>query len=131
MPITLNDIVLPDGLLIDNALSWSGIDSVVEKSAGGRPLIWEQVTYGRPITLKGPREVIYLQYSTILELQAIASEPGMIYVLDYNGTSYNVRFAHENSPALFATALVPRDNHQPADWFHRILHLERPPFSGR
>ncbi len=118
--ITLEGIELPDNLTMGNDVSWSGVESIVELTAGGRPTVWEQTKYGRPIVLKGTVDTAWITYQTLKALQALSSTPGEIYSLNYEGTAYNVRFAHENEPALFAVPRIARPNHQDSDEFHSV-----------
>ncbi len=110
--IELEGIELPDNLVMADEFSWTGVQTVSEKSAGGRSLIWEQAEENRPITLKGTTDKAWIKRDILELLHKFARIPGAIYVLKFEGDVYNVRFRNEDGSPVTAIPRNPRPNYK-------------------
>lgn len=119
MAISLDSVSLPD-LLMDNEFGWNGVQAVVEMSLGGRPIVWEGSASGKEIDLVGGSDWGWMDRTTLLALQALASVPQATYTLSYEGASYTVRFRHEDNPTIEAEPIIPRPNPSGTDWFRNV-----------
>jgi len=119
MAITLGGVDLPD-LLIENEFGFPGVDSRVEFSLGGTPIIWEQEMTGKPIDLRGTTDTGWITRSVLQSLYALAAVPGATYTLDYEGTIYTVRFRNEDRPVLAAKPAVGRPNQDTTDYYSDV-----------
>lgn len=106
MQITLDGVELPELEFVER-FTETNIDSRVSMSLGGVPMIWEQKSYGRPITLQGGEYTGIMSRETLLSLQSMASAIGSdaIYTLSYDSEEFNVRFRNEEI-AIEATPIV-------------------------
>jgi hypothetical protein len=119
MSITLAGISLPD-LVIEDEYAQAGVRSVVEFSLGGRPIIWEDLRYGKTIDLVGTGDTGWIDRSTLEQLQSIANIPLQEFTLDYEGELKSVRFRQEDPPVISATPILPRPNHVDGDWYANV-----------
>lgn len=119
MTITLAGITLPD-LVLQDEYAQAGVRSVVEFSLGGRPIIWEDLQYGKTIDLIGDAETGWIDRTTLEALKTIANVPLQEFILDYEGDLKSVRFRHEDPPVISAIPILPRPNHSSVDWYANI-----------
>lgn len=119
MAISLGGVTLPE-LVWDNEFGRAPVESKVDVSLGGTPLIWEQTTEGISIDLVGGTETGWATRSVLVALMALASLPEATYALSYEGDTYTVRFRHEEAPVIEANPVVPRPNHAGGDWYNNI-----------
>lgn len=118
--ITLNGIELR-GLVWENELDWTGVLTEVDYSLARRPIIWEEpLPAGRPINLTGTENTGVLQRQILLDVLAIANIAGGVYVLNYNGVNYSVRFRHEDAPAVYGEPLVGREKAEGTDYYKNV-----------
>jgi hypothetical protein len=120
MSLSLSGILLPDLVLSDD-FGWTGIVGSSERSLGGRPIVFEAAISGRPLDLYGGPDFGWITKSTLAQLVSLASVPFQSFTLVYEGASYNVRFRHEDSPAISADPLIPRPNSEDTDYYNNVL----------
>lgn len=118
--IVLGGIELPN-VLIDNEFARQGVRSVVKYSLGGAPIVWEQELQAKPMDLVGGGDFAWIKRSVLLQLYSIANVPGSIYSLDYNGTTYQVRFRNEEPPVITAQPIVGRVNSDGEDYYCNLI----------
>lgn len=118
MAIILGGITLPD-FIWENDLTWTGVEARVQKTLGGRVLVWEQTVAGRPIDLVGGSHWGWMTGSTLKALQGLAATPNALAVLNYEGSLHTVRFRHEDT-AIQADPILPRPNHADQDYYHNV-----------
>ena len=105
---TLDGITLPDGLEWIDKHSSSPVAQTVLRTLGGALVTYYQnLTDGVPITLIAQDRVAWFDQSQVDALKAIADVAGAIYVLDWNGTIYNVMFRHQEPPAIDFSTILP------------------------
>ena len=117
--VTLEGVLLPD-VLIDKEFERPTVKSIVEFSLGGNPIIWEQPLIAKPLTLIGGQDFAWIKRSVLKEIYALATVPGSVYSLDYNGTIYKVRFMNESTPVISAEPIVGRVNNDDEDYYHSL-----------
>lgn len=93
---TLNDIVLPRGMLWIDELSWIAAERAIETSITGAVLMDVAVrTAGRPITLQGQPDQGHITRARVQALQTLANtvplEPLTLVLAD--GREFAVQFA--------------------------------------
>lgn len=120
MAITLDGIELPD-LVIEGEFEQTAVESMVDISLGGAPIIWEQSIGGRQINLAGTSDEAWIKRSVLLLLQSLANVPGASYVLSYEGVEVMVRFRNEDKPAISAVPVVTRPNQEDDDYYRDVL----------
>lgn len=117
----IDTIVIPDTLSLEEAYGNPLVVSNVDLTIAGTPIIHEQSILGRAMTLVGEDERGWIQFSVLQSLVTLASVPNAQYTLLFEGTSFNVRFRHEDSPVITAEAIVPRPNHVATDEFNNVI----------
>lgn len=117
--IQLDSLILPD-LVWTDRYSHSGVESQVEKTLSGRPIIWEQSTQGQPITLEGGSDTAWILKSDLDILYAMTKIPNAYYELSFEGVLYTVRFRNEEPPCIEASPLVGRPNQAAGDYFNNL-----------
>ena len=118
MAITLGGVSLPD-LTIEQEFGWTGVESAVDMSVGGAPIVWEREISGQPLDLVGGEDTAWITRAILEDLLALAAVPRATYTLDYEGTEYTVRFRNEDG-AISAEPLVPRPNHEDTDYYKNV-----------
>lgn len=120
MAIILGGITLPD-LIIDNEMSWSGIQGEVGRSLDGSLIIWEQEMAGEPINLVGRTDTAWITRTVLLQIQALAMVANTVYVLNYEGVENNVRFRQEEGNVISALPVVERPNPASDDYYSDVV----------
>jgi hypothetical protein len=118
MAITLGGISLPD-FVIDQEFAWTGIESAVDRTVGGAPIVWEREISGEALDLVGTADMAWATRATIQAVRNLAAVARATYTLDYEGTEYTVRFRNEDG-AIEAEPLVPRPNHEDTDYYRNV-----------
>lgn len=109
------------GLVIDGEFSKSLVDSRLEYSLNGRPIIWEQdIPSGEKLDLIGFDDMGWLSKEIMDALQTLAGVPNAVYHLRYEGSLKTVRFRNEEPPVIYGELLVPRSNTENSDWYKNI-----------
>lgn len=109
------------GLVIENEFSKQLIDSDVEYSLDGRPIIWEQeIPSGKAFDLIGTDDSGWLQRSVLNSLQTLAAVPNSSYTLRYEGELKTVRFRNEDQPVISADLIIDRSNPDDTDWYNNV-----------
>lgn len=119
MTIQIDTVTLPD-LVIDGEFEFTGVRAEVAHSLGGTPIVWEDSIQGKPLDLVGTRDEGWIDRTTLLALQALAGVAGATYTLTYESDTYNVRFRHEDVPAIEAFPIIPRPNPDGTDWYSNV-----------
>lgn len=76
----------------------SKIRSVSETASAGNLIVYEQDKNYRDLTLMGGDNWGILKQGILRKLRDLSSTKGATYVLNYEGTSYTVRFKTEEIP---------------------------------
>lgn len=126
MAITLSKsgttINLPDDLIWVDRDSWSPVVQNVATSITGAAIIDVQAkTNGRPITLSGDEQHAWIPYSTVLQLRALAADPGAQLSLSIGGATYSVVFRHQDAPALDVSPVVDYATPDAQDFYYGSL----------
>jgi hypothetical protein len=117
--IALEGITLPD--LIRSVTGAAPVKAVTETAMDGTPIIWEQSSVGGTlIDLLGGNDSGWIDKSTLDSLWALASVARAVYSLVYEGTTYTVRFRHENHPVIEADPVVGRPNPEGTDNYNNV-----------
>lgn len=119
MAITLGGITLPD-LIIDNEITWSGIQGEVARALDGSLIVWEQEMVGEPVDLVGRSDTAWITRTVLLQIQALAMVAKAIYVLNYEGVETDVRFRQEEGNVVSAIPVVERPNHASGDYYSDV-----------
>lgn len=109
------------GLVWVDELSWQGVKAEVVPSLAGTPIVFEDATAGRPVTLQGKPDEGWLTRAQLIALKSLASVPRSLYTLTYNGKAYTVRFRHEDAPPIEASPLVGRENAADGDYYNNVV----------
>lgn len=120
MAITLGGVLLPD-LVINDEISWSGIRCEISRTLDGSLLVWEQEIAGRPMTLVGRNDTAWITRRILFDVMGLAEVVGGVYVLNYEGEIYNVRFRHEDEPVISSVPVVERPNPSNNDWYSNVM----------
>ena len=116
--ITLHNINLPD-MVWEDEFSWRPIAHRTERTLTGKLVIEEALMKkGRPITLSS----VWINRSTLEQLQAIASAPATTYSLQLQGASYTVAFRHLDQ-AFTAIPIKPVTDPDQNDFYELTLRL--------
>lgn len=118
MAIALGGVSLPD-LVMDQEYAWTGVESAVDLTIGGAPIVWEREISGQPLDLVGGDDTGWITRTTLESLKSIASVPRATYTLSYEGTDYTIRFRHEDG-AIEATPVISRPNQASADYYRNV-----------
>jgi hypothetical protein len=119
MTIELAGVTLPD-LIIEDEFSWSGVESRVEFSLSGRPVVAEQEIFGKPIDLVGTDKSGWIDRATLIALQNLAKVPMAEYELTYGTESKTVRFRNEEPPVIFASPIAPSPDQENEDRYNNL-----------
>lgn len=125
--LSLNGITLNPNAKWPDKRTSQGVQQSVQEALGDSIVVFSVPrTAGRRFTILADRESGWIQKAAVEQLEAIADEPGGIYVLNVNGIEYSVMFDHENEPAFSARALIDQLN-EDADgdgsWFTYTMKL--------
>lgn len=115
--ITLDTITLPKDLWWEDETEWTPVEQTVEYSTTGALLIDLGVKQaGRPITLTGEEDKAWTTRKTVLDLQALAAEPGREMTLVIAGRSFQVLFRQSDGRPIEAEpvfrTIPPGDDHK-------------------
>ena len=121
MAIILDTITLPDTLSLAEPYGNPLVVSSLIRTLGGKPITTEHAVTGEPITLVGEADRGWISFLDLQNLRILASVPGAVYVLNFEGVTSNVRFRHEDQPVISADPIVPRPNHDPTDQFNNVV----------
>jgi len=119
MSVRLDEVDLGD-LALGEEFAGAGVRSQVERTLGGREVVWEQAVNSRPLDLAGGDDWGWLSRETLLRLRAMADVPGAAYSLDLGGEARTVRFRHEEPPVLSAEAVRPGPHPAPDAPYCRV-----------
>lgn len=91
----LDSLQLPRGLVWVDEFDWQPVESSAEYALNGDLVIDAAVRQaGRPITLLGEEGAGWMRRDVLQALQALAANPGAVYVLRLaDGRSFDVVFA--------------------------------------
>ena len=107
--ITLESIAIPsDGdLWWADEVEWTPVVQETEYGTTGSLLVDVSVKQaGRPITLEGGEKMAWISRATLLELQALAADPGREMTLVLHDRTFTVIFSHEGGKPIEAEPLV-------------------------
>lgn len=122
--IQLNAITLPAGLQWVDEFNWQPVMQSTQRTlAGGLVLQERGLSAGRPITLSGGSDHGWIARSVLESLYALASVAGQTHTLSIRGTTYSVRFYHEDGNAIEAEPLWPMADPQAGDYYIATIKL--------
>ena len=99
----------------------NGVQSVVERSLAGNPIIWEQqVMSGDNVTLRGQENTGMIEEPKLMEIFNLSKVPGSTYELNYYGDIMTVRFRNEEAPVIEAK---PIGNHLSGKYNNIVIKL--------
>jgi hypothetical protein len=98
MTVMIEGVTLP-GLQINE--DWNtGIDSIVEQSDAGSPIVFERERLYKKMDIIGGERWGNLTAEVLRHVQQLASVAGMTYTLTYNGNQSTIRFRNEDAPVI-------------------------------
>ncbi|MBF0424334.1 MAG: hypothetical protein HQL66_00735 [Magnetococcales bacterium] len=110
----LGDLILPDAIQWSDEHAWAPVTQEGVRTLGGSVAYWSTpLTGGRPITLEAHREVVWLTRAMVDALQAIAALPDAVFMLIWWDKSFQVRFRHQEPPAIDLRPCVPHNDRTP------------------
>lgn len=122
--ITLDSITLPSSLTWTDRDDWQPAAQTLRRARDGTAVVYYAGQHGaRPITLSSTESSGWITRQTLDALQALAATPGSSHTLTIGGETYPVLWRHNDPPAISAEALVPRETHEPGDYFRVVLKL--------
>ncbi len=115
----LGGLELPADLVWENEFISPTVAATKEVTVSGDEVVFAQaVNTGTQIDLVAYEDGPWLSRSQVNALVAMAAVPDATYVLQYRGDTYEVRFRHEDAPAVEVMPLYAADN--PTLFFGRI-----------
>ncbi len=106
----LAGIELPDMFWVDEKMVYEVAGSV-DRTLGGTEIVWEHTLIGgRPITLTtklGEWRLSTFTEDQLDEILELARVPNTTYSLTHDGSTYRVRFAHEDPPCVETNRIYP------------------------
>lgn len=122
--ITLGGVTLsPHMVWVDRDAAF-GVQQTRLRTLGGKQVVYTQaLSKGQEITLEAQSDTGWLTKAQVDAMLGLAQTPGAIYVFDYDGTTYNVIFRHDDPPAVDFTPIVYRNNQEATDYFTGVLKL--------
>lgn len=126
--ITLDAIALGDSMVWRERYQSQGVAQSVRPTLGGVPVVFSQaIEKGTKITLAtyrvGGNLYGALRRSVLTQVLARAAVPGAVYVLNFNGSNYDVIFRHEEAPAVDMTPVYARVADEADDYFEGEIKL--------
>ena len=120
--ITLDDLSLPPDLWWSDETDWCPVDQSADYSLEGSLIVEESVKQaGRTITLEGGNNRAWVRRSLVLQLQAMAAEPGKEMELVIHDQRFTVIF--RRSAGLAVEARSKKKMSPPADQDYYTLVL--------
>ena len=107
--------------LVMNDVFPTGIDAVSETSSAGSLIIYERNKSFFNIDLVGGSDYGWLSLTVMNEIQSMSETMGAVYVLDYEGALYNVRFRNEDLPVISGEKTINRSNQEVSDFYNNII----------
>jgi hypothetical protein len=120
--VHLGDLDLGDDIVWTDRFKVSTVAQTSYRTLGGNQIFFSQgLIGGRSITLQAFQDTGWLTEDQVLSLSLMASSPGEVYPLVIGDESFDVRFRHEEPPALEMEPLV--DGFQPSNYFKGTIKL--------
>jgi len=110
---------LPE-LVIQNYGDHSGVISSTVESLAHTPIVFEDRTYMRTLSLAGTQTTGTMTWGQIQRLRQLGSVVGAKYVLHYGDETFTVRFNHENPPVVSGVAVHENKIPEDGDRWHTI-----------
>ena len=118
--ISINGIELKD-LIVEAPYAFTGVESEVERSLGGNPVVFERSVSGKAFDLVGTENHGILTRSTLDQLMDIASQSRATFIFDDGtGNLSTVRFRNEEPPVITAEPIKRTQAPTPDDPFNNI-----------
>lgn len=118
--VTLNGIDLGTDLYIENEHSISRVQSVMERTRSGVPLIWEQSIDSPEFDLVGESNRGVLRKGVMDQLKDLANTPNSQYSFVYRGETKTVCFRNWEGEVLSGAPLGPRETMSDDDVYRNI-----------
>lgn len=100
------------------------VTSTAEQTIDGETVVFSQTTSGQSIDLIGYETSGWLTYGVLKQLHALSNVAGAVYALELaDGTVKQVRFRHEEKPAVDMTPIVSRSVYDNDDYFYGTIKL--------
>jgi hypothetical protein len=120
MTIQIDTVELAKDLIVEDEFNWTGVESVVDMSVGGVPIIWESEKTGQPMDLVGGEKFGWLLRGVLKDVHALACVPRATYTLILGGESMTVRFRHEDEPVIEAEPMQPTPDVEDTDRYKNV-----------
>ena len=118
--ITIQGIELKD-LIIEAPFVFTGVESEVERSLSGNPVIFERSVSGKAFDLVGTENHGILTRSVLDQLMDLASQPRATFTFDDGtGSLSTVRIRNEEPPVISAEPVMRNQTPAPTDPFKNI-----------
>lgn len=117
---TLGGIDLGKDIYIEDEFSISRVDSVMERSRGDNPVIWEQEAGRQPFDLVGSSNRGVLTRAKVKSLHSLASSTFASFSLVYDGSAKTVCFRHWEGDVIEAEPLGPREEMTDDDFYRNV-----------
>lgn len=122
--LSLGGIMLNPAMAIEDRNSSQGVAQSVRRTLGGGLVLFSMgLIAGRSLDLVAGEDYGWLPYSTVLQLQDLANQPGGVFELLVNGVGASVVFRHHEPPAFEPKPLVFRHNQQADDPHTCVIKL--------
>lgn len=118
MSVTLGGVDVT-GLVLNSNFDL-GINSVAEPALDGSIIIYEQDKLYSEVSLVGGVDWGWLTKGTLEELRVNAMVKGAVYVLNYEGVDFTVRYMTESIPVISAEPLINRSNIEDSDYYNNV-----------
>ncbi|KWT77350.1 hypothetical protein [Candidatus Magnetominusculus xianensis] len=123
MMIKLGDVEFPNQIFWPNRFEWTGVSETAERTLSGGVIVYGSEISGRHIDLEGRDNMCWITYAQVKVLQAMASVQDAEYELVYDDETFNVRFRHEDAPALEFSPVIERSAYNDNDYFNCKIRL--------
>lgn len=109
---TLGGVTLPDSIEWIDKYTGSPVGQSVSRTLGGALVTFNQdLVDGVLITLSAQDEVCWLTQAEVDAIKALADQVGAQFVLNWEGTNYNVMFRHYEPPAFEVNPIWPHNEY--------------------
>jgi hypothetical protein len=119
----LNGVDFPKNARWINRLEWSGVTQSVNKTLGGKVVVYVKPDSGRTIDIECTE---YCQYTLddLTEIMAFYAQVGGSFPFVWDDFNATVMFRHHDAPAIESTPLIKtRDSHDERQYFSVKIKL--------
>ena len=124
MPITLNGVELPEGLVWQERYQPQRLKQVVKPTIGGGEVVFVGPHNGsRNMTLSSLEDQGWILKEVLEQIYEFAESLGATYTMNYHGEVFTVAFRHHEPPAIESVPLITRGLPLDGDYFGCVLKL--------